>query len=137
MTRHPARDPADRRQSQRRPHALARRDPARPRPGGPSTPQPDSLFADRGYNHETCRDQVHARGIVLAIARRGTRHGTGLSTYRCVIERSFAWLHGPRRLRIRWKRRADIHEAFLELTCCLIIHQQLSSLSEPLLLRRS
>ncbi|GHC53903.1 hypothetical protein GCM10010507_32750 [Streptomyces cinnamoneus] len=50
-----------------------------------------------------------------AIARRGTRHGTGLGTYRWVIERPFAWLHGFRRLRIRWERRADIHEAFL--TC--------------------
>ncbi|MEU6395282.1 transposase, partial [Streptomyces sp. NPDC046939] len=30
-----------------------------------------------------------------------------------VVERTFAWLHGFRRLRVRWERRADIHEAFL------------------------
>lgn len=34
-----------------------------------------------------------------AIARRGTQHGTGLGTYRWVVERTFAWLHGFRRLR--------------------------------------
>jgi transposase len=38
---------------------------------------------------------------VPAIARRGTRYGTGLGTYRWVVERTFAWLHGSRRLRIR------------------------------------
>ncbi|GAQ75659.1 transposase DDE domain protein [Streptomyces turgidiscabies] len=63
-----------------------------------------------------------------AIARRGTRHGTGLGTYQWVVERTFAWLHGFRRLRIRWERRADIHEAFLKLACCLITNRQLNSL---------
>ncbi|MFJ3229354.1 IS5/IS1182 family transposase, partial [Streptomyces sp. NPDC086783] len=32
-----------------------------------------------------------------------------------------------RRLRIRWGRRADIHEAFLKLACRLTTHRQLSS----------
>jgi len=101
--------------------------PVRGRRGRPRR-KPDSLFADRGYDHDIYRDQVRARGIVPAIARRGTRHGTGLGTYRWVVERTFAWLHGFRRLRVRWERRADIHEAFLKLACCLITHRQLSAL---------
>ncbi len=101
--------------------------PVRGRVGRPRR-KPDSLFADRGYDHDIYRDQVRARGIVPAIARRGTRHGTGLGTYRWVVERTFAWLHGFRRLRTRWERRADIHEAFLKLACCLITHRQLGSL---------
>ncbi|WP_367575269.1 IS5 family transposase [Streptomyces griseoaurantiacus] len=101
--------------------------PVRGRVGRPRR-KPASLFADRGYDHDIYRDQVSARGIVPAIARRGTLHGTGLGTYRWVVERSFAWLHGFRRLRIRWERRADIHEAFLKLACCLITHRQLGSL---------
>ncbi|MFD3976096.1 transposase, partial [Streptomyces cyaneofuscatus] len=52
----------------------------------------------------------------------------GLGTYRWVVERSFAWLHGFKRLRIRWERRADTHEAFLKLACCLITHRQINSL---------
>ncbi|GHB79649.1 hypothetical protein GCM10010377_82120 [Streptomyces viridiviolaceus] len=89
---------------------------------------PDSLFADRGYDHDIYRDQARERGIIPAMARRGARHGTGLGTYRWVIERSSAWLHGFRRLRVRWERRADIHEAFLKLACCLIAHRQLKAL---------
>lgn len=94
--------------------------------------KPDSLFADRGYDHNAYRDQVRDRGIVPAIARHGTRHGTGLGAYRWVIERSVAWLHGFRRLQIRWERRADIHEAFLRLACCLITHRQFNSSCQPL-----
>lgn len=101
--------------------------PVRGRVGRPRR-KPDSLFADRGYDHDRYRNQVRDRGIVPAIARRGTRHGTGLGIYRWVVERSFAWLHGFRRLRIRWERRADIHEAFLKLACCLITHRQLRAL---------
>lgn len=63
-----------------------------------------------------------------AIVRRGTLHGMGLGTYRWVVERSFAWLHGFRRQRIRWERRTEIHEAFLKLACCLITHRQLGPL---------
>nr|WP_254403501.1 hypothetical protein [Streptomyces anulatus] len=43
------------------------------------------------------------------------------------IERSFTWLHGFKRLHIRWERQADIHEAFLKLACCLINHRQIDS----------
>lgn len=93
--------------------------------------KPDSLFADRGYDHDIYRDQVRTRGIVPAIARRSTHPGSGLGTYRWVVERTFAWLHGFRRLRIRWERRADIHEAFLKLACCVITYRQVQSLCPP------
>lgn len=101
--------------------------PVRGRVGRPRR-RPAALFADRGYDHDIYRDQVRARGIVPAIARRGTQHGTGLGAYRGWSERTFAWLHGFRRLRIRWERRTDIHEAFLKIACCLITQRQLGSL---------
>lgn len=105
--------------------------PVRGRVGRPRRKR-DSLCADRGYDHDIYRDQVRARGIVPVIARGGTLHGTGLGTYRWVVERSLAWLHGFRRLRIRWERRAGIHEAFLKLARCLITYRQLGSLCQPL-----
>lgn len=55
--------------------------PVRGRVGHPRR-RPDSLFADRGYDHDSYRDQVCARGIIPAIARRSTRHGSGLGVYR-------------------------------------------------------
>jgi hypothetical protein len=42
-----------------------------------------------------------------------------------MVERTIAWLHQYRRLRIRYDRRADIHQAFLALGCCLVCHRRL------------
>ncbi|MFE0453802.1 transposase [Streptomyces sp. NPDC058914] len=84
--------------------------------------RPEMLFADRGYDYDKYRRLLRQRGIRPAIAERGQRHGTGLGTFRCVVERTISWLHGFRRLRIRWQRRDDIHAAFLGLAVCLITH---------------
>jgi hypothetical protein len=43
-------------------------------------------------------------------------------------ERTFAWLHQRRRLLVRYECRADIHEAFLSLACCLICWRRLAQL---------
>jgi transposase len=42
------------------------------------------------------------------------------SKQRWVVERMLSWLHQMRRLRTRFERRADIHQAFLTLGCALI-----------------
>jgi hypothetical protein len=44
---------------------------------------------------------------------------------RWVVERTLAWLNQFRRLRVRYDKRADIHEAFLSLGCALICWQLL------------
>ena len=49
--------------------------------------------------------------------------GSGLGRWRWVVERTFAWLNQFRRLRVRYDKRADIHEAFLSLGCALICWQ--------------
>jgi transposase len=36
------------------------------------------------------------------------------------VERTFAWLNQFRRLRVRYEKRADIHEALLALACALL-----------------
>ncbi|MFE4581597.1 IS5 family transposase [Streptomyces chartreusis] len=89
---------------------------------------PDMLFADRGYDHDKYRRLLRQRGIRPAIAERGQPHGTGLGTFRWVVERTISWLHGSRCLRIRWERRNDIHEAFLSLAVCLITHRHVQRL---------
>ncbi len=87
---------------------------------------PSSLYADRGYDSERHRDQLRRRGIRPIIARRRTAHGTGLGRYRWVVERTNAWLHQFRRLRNRYDRRSDIHEAFLALASMIICWRTLS-----------
>uniref|UniRef100_UPI0038B496D9 IS5 family transposase n=1 Tax=Streptomyces clavifer TaxID=68188 RepID=UPI0038B496D9 len=90
--------------------------------------RPDALFGDRGYDHDKYRRLVWARGIKPVIARRGVAHGSGLGVHRWVVERTIAWFHGFRRLRVRWERRDDIHEAFLGLATCLITHRHVQRL---------
>lgn len=90
--------------------------------------RPRQVFADRGYDHDKYRRLVRAKGITPKIARRGVPHGSGLGTVRWVIERTIAWLHGFRRLRTRWERRDDIHEAFLGLATCLITLRHVTKL---------
>lgn len=71
------------------------------------------------------RRQLAARGITPIIARRGKPHNTGLGRQRWPVERAFAWLHQFRRLRTRWERRVDIHQAFLGLACSVICLRKL------------
>jgi transposase len=82
--------------------------------------KPASLYADRGYDSNAHRRGLRLRGIVPYIARRNTANGSGLGVHRWVVERTNAWLHQYRRLRVRWERRADIHEGFLHLAASLI-----------------
>lgn len=89
------------------------------KPGAPRR-KPGLVQGDRAYDSQPLRDELAARGIDTELARRYTEHGSGLGKTRWVVERTFAWLHWFRRLRIRYERRADIHEAFLKLGCCLI-----------------
>ena len=89
--------------------------------------RPDVVLGDRGDDHDRYRRLVWDLGVKPVIARRGTEHGSGLGTQRWVVERAFAHLHWFRRLRIRWKIRDDIHEAFLILGCALICWRRLNS----------
>ncbi|GHH95769.1 hypothetical protein GCM10017779_62260 [Streptomyces capillispiralis] len=88
----------------------------------------ETLFADRGYDHDKYRRLLWKRGNRPVIAERGQPHGSGLGIFRWVVERTISWLHGFRRLRIRWERRDDIHEAFLGLATCLITHHHVQRL---------
>ncbi|WP_435810678.1 IS5 family transposase [Streptomyces mirabilis] len=90
--------------------------------------RPDALLADRGYDHDKYRRLLRQRGIRPVIAKRGQPHGSGLGICRYAVERTISWLHGFRRLRIRWERRDDIHEAFLGLAVCLITHRHVQRL---------
>ena len=82
--------------------------------------RPSCLLGDRGYDAKAVRDAVRARRILPQLAKRNTRHSSGLGRGRWVVERTFAWLNQFCRLRVRYEKRADMHEAFLRLACCLI-----------------
>jgi transposase len=89
--------------------------------------RPLIVQGDRGYDSDAHRQQLRARGIQPLLARRNTPHGSGLGVYRWVVERTLAWLHQFRRLRVRYERRADIHQAFLSIACIVVCWRSLPS----------
>ena len=91
------------------------------RPRGRPRRRPEQLFADRAYDFDKkIRQPLRDRGIEPVIARRGEEHGSGLGVYRWFVEATAAWLMHFRRLRVRYEKRDDIHQAFLILGCVLI-----------------
>jgi transposase len=93
-----------------------------PIPGKVGRPRqrPESVQGDRAYDSEPHRAALRHHGITPVLARRRTPHGSGVGVFRWVVERTIAWLHQFRRLRIRYERRDDIHEALLQFGCALI-----------------
>ena len=90
-------------------------------PRGRPRSRPEQLYADRAYDFDDkIRRPLRQRGIKPVIARRGEEHGSGLGVYRWFVEAANAWLMHFRRLRVRYERRDDIHQAFLILGCVLI-----------------
>ena len=82
--------------------------------------RPERVLADRAYDCQAHRRALRQRGIRPLLARRGSEKGSGLGVWRWVVERTISWLHAHRRLRVRYERRADIHEAFMNIGCILI-----------------
>lgn len=91
-------------------------------PGHPRK-RPDKLHGDKAYDFPVYRRWLRKMGIVPRIARRGIESRERLGRWRWVVERTLGWLHRFRRLRVRYERRADIHQAFLSLGCALICWQ--------------
>jgi hypothetical protein len=88
--------------------------------------RPETLYADRAYDHDCHRRRTRDKRIKPIIGRRGTSHGSGLGVHRWVVEQTIALLHWFRRLRIRWEIRDDIHEAFLTLALVIVCWRRLT-----------
>ena len=82
--------------------------------------RPEKVQGDRAYDSMYHRVMLSCYRIQPVLAQRKTEHGSGLGVYRWVVERTLSWLHQNRRLRVRYERRPDIHEAFLTLGCVMI-----------------
>lgn len=87
--------------------------------------RPKRLLGDRAYYSNKHHRELRRRRIKPTIAKPKSPHGSGLGRERWVVERSIAWLHQHRRLRVRYERRADIHQALLQLGASLICFKQL------------
>ncbi len=86
---------------------------------------PDELLGNTAYDSNACRDALTSQGITPRLGNRKRVHGSGLGTLRWVVEAALAWLHGARKLRIRWEARDDMHEALLQLVHYMILAAKL------------
>jgi IS5 family transposase len=78
------------------------------------------LHADKAYDSQANRQRLRTRGIRPRIARRGIESRERLGQHRWIVERILSWLNRFRCLKVRYERRADLHQAFLNLGCALI-----------------
>jgi transposase len=91
-----------------------------PGPDGQLHHRPKKLHGDKGYDSNKHRKALEERGIIHRLGRRRIDQGVHLGKHRWVVERTLSWLNRYRRLRVRYERRSDIHQAFLSLGCALI-----------------
>jgi transposase len=94
---------------------------------GPRRRRPARLHADKGYDYPHLRAWLRRRRITPRIARRGVENSTRLGRHRWVVERSFAWLTGYRRLTLRYERCARLFTAFLTLAAALTCYKKLTT----------
>lgn len=91
------------------------------KPGRPKQ-KPAKLIADKGFDCQPLRNLLAWLGIEPEIPRRGEAE-RGLGKFRWFVERTLSWLHQFRRLRIRWDRRPEIHQAFLSLAAAVVCYR--------------
>ncbi|MEU1798483.1 IS5 family transposase [Streptomyces californicus] len=94
------------------------------RPGRPRR-RPDALLGDQGYDSNPNRNALRERRILPVISRKGCPNIKGMGKLRYVVEQTFALLHHFKRLAVRWKRRTELHDAFVSLACSLICFRRL------------
>ncbi len=89
------------------------------KPGHPRQ-RPERVMGDRGFDDEEEREKLRQRGVDPELAKRRTPHGSGLGVYRWVVERTIDWLHGFRRLRIRYDLQGKVHDGLCALAEVII-----------------
>jgi hypothetical protein len=95
--------------------------------GRPKT-KPDALVGDRAYG-------IAAMALLLVVLRianflaprNDDTHGSGLGTWRYVVERTLACFSQFRRLRLCYERLGIHFQAFHDLAACLLVCSRLKS----------
>src|SRR5690606_33874874 len=80
---------------------------------------PPGQHADKGYDYDDCRTALRTRGIIPRIARKGIESSQRLGRYRWVVERTFSWLTGFRRLSPRYERHGHLYLGMVTLAAAL------------------
>ncbi len=92
------------------------------------------LCLDAGYDSETVREELEARGYEPHISpadkekrserKEARRHPEGRAR-RWVVERTHSWLNRSRRLLVRWEKKTENYLAFIHLACAQLIFSKI------------
>jgi transposase len=82
--------------------------------------KPDAVQGDLAYDSEPHRQGLRDLGVEPILPEKQIDDQEGLGQTRWPVERTLSWIHQNRRLRVRYERRPEIHQAFLTLACIKI-----------------
>ena len=89
--------------------------------------KPDAVQGDLAYDSEPHRQGLRELGVEPILPEKGIDDESGLGQTGWPVERRLSRMHQDRRLRIRYERRPEIHQAFLTLSCIKICASALFS----------
>jgi putative transposase len=97
----------------------------------PTAEAPQHLCLDKGYDYDSVREAVAARGYTAHIRGRGEetrerRAHPGGKARRWVVERTHSWLNRARRLLVRWEKRRANYLAFVHLARAQLLFTKLA-----------
>lgn len=97
-------------------------------PRGRPRRKPGSIFGDRAYGTAEMIALVTLLGIFSFLAPRADdTHGSGLGTFRYVVERTLACFSHFRRLRMCYERKPEHFQALHEIAACCLVATRLRS----------
>ncbi len=82
--------------------------------------KPDALQGDLAYDSEMHRQSLERIEVEAVLPEKGVDDQEGLGETHWPVERTLSCVHRNRRLRVRYERRPEIHQAFLTLACIKI-----------------
>ena len=97
-------------------------------PRGRPRRKPGLIFGDRAYGTAEMIALVTLLGIFSFLAPRADdTHGSGLGTFRYVVERTLACFGHFRRLRMCYERTGEHFQALHEIAACCLVATRLRS----------
>lgn len=78
------------------------------------------LYADKGYDGESIREQILIRGYTPRVSRKKRGRGRPPKNRRWVVEAAHSWFNRFRKLLVRYEKLSESYEALLHLAAAII-----------------
>ena len=86
------------------------------------------LYADKGYDGESIREQILIRGYIPRVSRKKRRRGRPPKNRRWVVEAAHSWFNRFRKLLVRYEKLSESYEALLHLAAAIICWRKVGAI---------